>query len=268
MKVLVVDDDNTSRKLLAHYLSTMDIPHTTGSSACDAMRKFRNSPFDMVISDWVMPGENGLELCRNIRERENGKHTFFMCLTALNDLDALEKAINEGIDFYLTKPVEPESLKRGVALGRRILQIHSSETGKPDLDELPWQPDEFETVLRNSFKAARKTGQSLSLAATRFPHMLDTTMDPETREIVSGLLCNYDHTISPGGSNVLVIFRDLDEQQFEQKLATLRHRLEHTHHTLRPAICATSVCKVDESPLDMVRRTLSNMPVAPKTVFV
>jgi DNA-binding response OmpR family regulator len=74
---------------------------------------YQNDPeVDVVISDWMMPGIDGLELCRRIRaKRKDDGYTYFVFLTALGDKGHLLKGMKEGADDYLSKPLDPEELQ-------------------------------------------------------------------------------------------------------------------------------------------------------------
>ena len=65
----------------------------------------------MVISDWMMPGLNGLELCRNIRADAGGGYTYFIMVTSQATLDQILEGMSAGADDYLVKPLDPDDLQ-------------------------------------------------------------------------------------------------------------------------------------------------------------
>src|SRR5918998_6705300 len=66
---------------------------------------------DVVISDWMMPGVDGHEFCRRVRERNSSSYTFFVFLTALGDKEHLLEGMRAGADDYLSKPLDREELQ-------------------------------------------------------------------------------------------------------------------------------------------------------------
>jgi type IV pilus assembly protein PilB len=79
---------------------------------------------DVVISDWMMPKMDGLELCRRVRALERARYTFFIILTALTGNDRLLEGLRAGADEYLTKPLDREQLQARLAVASRITALH------------------------------------------------------------------------------------------------------------------------------------------------
>lgn len=115
-RVLVVDDEERMRGLLALYLKR-DFEVETAASGDEALEKLSSSRFDLVILDILMPGVDGWEVCRKIREQSR---TPVMMLTALGDTEDKLEAFDAGADDYVTKPFDPRELvARAQALVRR-----------------------------------------------------------------------------------------------------------------------------------------------------
>jgi sigma-B regulation protein RsbU (phosphoserine phosphatase) len=77
----------------------------------------------IAILDWMMPGTDGLELCRLIRRDDARSHLYVMLLTARNGPADVVTAIDAGADDYLTKPFDPEELRARVQVGIRIVSL-------------------------------------------------------------------------------------------------------------------------------------------------
>lgn len=110
--LLVVDDDRRLRKLLARFLSEHGYRVTTAESAADARAQLRNLAFDLLIVDWMMPGESGVDLARSLREDSDVP---ILMLTARTDTDDRVEGLEAGVDDYLGKPFETRELLLRVA---------------------------------------------------------------------------------------------------------------------------------------------------------
>jgi two-component system chemotaxis response regulator CheY len=116
LSVLVVDDDPSVRSVASTMLRRMAIPNVAIAENGDqGLKLFRTAapPFDIIICDWDMPGMNGMELYKQVRD-ENPKQPFLM-LTGRNDLDSVITARGSGISGYLVKPFSPQELKEKIS---------------------------------------------------------------------------------------------------------------------------------------------------------
>ncbi|SDB48117.1 response regulator [Bauldia litoralis] len=105
--LLVIDDDSRIRDLLSRYLGERGFRVTAASDASDARRRLAGLEFDLLIVDVMMPGENGLELTRSLRETMDVP---ILMLTARSEIDARIEGLENGADDYLAKPFEPREL--------------------------------------------------------------------------------------------------------------------------------------------------------------
>ncbi len=109
--LLVVDDDDRIRGLLKEYLSRHGFRVTTAADAAGARRMLEVIDFDLMILDWMMPGEDGPALTRSIRAEPGPKAmTPILMLTARALADARIEGLTSGVDDYLPKPFEPQEL--------------------------------------------------------------------------------------------------------------------------------------------------------------
>lgn len=129
MKILIVEDDTMPRKVLARLLTSWDyevIPTQNGKQAWEV---FQTTPADIVISDWMMPELDGIQLCRKIRSAEHLPHmqaspyTYFILLTSRTDKESLVEALSAGADDFITKPFDEGELKWRIHSGERILEL-------------------------------------------------------------------------------------------------------------------------------------------------
>ncbi len=121
MKILTVEDDPIAQLLLESalkYLGHEPIVAADGEAAWAALS---DRTVRVVVSDWLMPGTDGLELCRRIRARGEG-YVYFILLTQQSANEANQNAaIEAGVDDFLTKPVNPRELWMRLRVAERIL---------------------------------------------------------------------------------------------------------------------------------------------------
>ena len=109
---LVVDDDILSRSLLSEWMREMDFDVSEAEDGREAIRRIRSSEYDIVISDLVMPGMDGVAL---IKEAKASKATApFLVVTGYPSVAGAIDAMREGAADYLTKPFTPEEFTRRV----------------------------------------------------------------------------------------------------------------------------------------------------------
>jgi len=124
--LLIVDDDERIRVLLQKFLMRNGFLVTAARDAGHARRILTGLDFDMLILDVMMPGEDGLSLCRSIRETSQ---TPIMLLTAKGETDNRIKGLEAGADDYLPKPFEPkELLLRINAILRRMPETPAEDS--------------------------------------------------------------------------------------------------------------------------------------------
>ena len=132
MKVLIADDDSISRLVLRRATERLGYECLVAEDGLHAWELYQNtSEVDVIISDYVMPGVDGLEFCRRVRQMKRPWYTFFIILTSLTDKTHLLKGMWAGADNYLTKPLDPEllqvfliSVSRINSLNCRLKHIH------------------------------------------------------------------------------------------------------------------------------------------------
>ncbi|QPJ64382.1 MAG: response regulator [Candidatus Nitrohelix vancouverensis] len=111
-KILIVDDELPARKLLMGYLQKIGYENLTDvDSAEKAIQKLCIEKFDLVISDWNMPQMTGLEFYQLITERELITGVPFLMVTSVNEKDNVLKAIKMGVQGYIIKPFDVETLQ-------------------------------------------------------------------------------------------------------------------------------------------------------------
>ena len=164
MHVLVIEDDQRLARLMARVLEeekiAVDVAHDGDAGLELALRGI----YDVAIVDWMLPGRDGLALCRAIRAA--GLPTAILLLTARGQVEDRVTGLDSGADDYLIKPFAFEELLARVrALGRRFT-IASSD---------PWELRCGDLVLDLRARAARRGDHALDLTATEW-NMLECLM--------------------------------------------------------------------------------------------
>jgi CheY-like chemotaxis protein len=108
IRVLYVDDSDNDQELIRHYLRRLDesLDITCAGTASEALNHLEKEHFHCIISDYYMPGVDGLELLRAVRERHASLP--FIILTGVGDEDLSERAGGLGVDMVMTKGSDPD----------------------------------------------------------------------------------------------------------------------------------------------------------------
>ena len=121
MQVLVVDDDEIVREMIAGNLEDEGYEVATAENGKVALEMLHTGSFRMVVSDWIMPGISGPQLCRAIRQRNHGRYIYVIVVTSRNSTDDIVAAFDAGADDFITKPVHPAELNVRLKVGERVL---------------------------------------------------------------------------------------------------------------------------------------------------
>ena len=123
-KVHIVEDDSTTRRLLENVTSMLGYRIASYEDGQQAWDAFQIERPEIVISDWMLPGMDGLELCRGLRESMKESYTYFTLVTAQKrSRPNLEQAINAGVDDFLKKPISSEEIWNRLRVAERILNF-------------------------------------------------------------------------------------------------------------------------------------------------
>ncbi len=123
MKVLVAEDDAVSRLVLVTKLKKLGHEVIATQDGEAAWLAFTLQQPQLVITDWMMPKLDGLELCRKIRHHEQKKYAYIIMLTALFGKKNLLEGMNAGADDFLNKPLDMDELTAHLRVAERILAL-------------------------------------------------------------------------------------------------------------------------------------------------
>jgi DNA-binding response OmpR family regulator len=111
MKILVADDDATSLLFLTIALESLGHDCESATDGTEAWSAFQAGRPDVVVSDWMMPGLSGPQLCEQIRADTHGAGVYLILLTSHSTSEQLHQGMSAGADAYLIKPVDPDELE-------------------------------------------------------------------------------------------------------------------------------------------------------------
>lgn len=158
LKIGIAEDDFKIASLLSEALTENNYATTTVNDGLDALSLFKENEFNLLIIDIMLPGINGLQLCKEIRKKDQS--TPILMLTAMGTVDDKVTGLEAGADDYLVKPFHlKELLARVAALLRR-----QTENLHTDLQKLIYQ----DLVLDTYSKEVSRAGQIINLSAKEF----------------------------------------------------------------------------------------------------
>lgn len=147
MRILIAEDEPVSRLLLQKAVERLGHECLVTEDGTAAWERFQETPVDAIVSDWMMPGLDGLALCRRVRERESATYTYVVLLTTLSDKAHLRAGLEAGADDYLTKPLDLDELEVRLIAAARVTSLYR---------QLAERNAEVERLNRELFEQARR----------------------------------------------------------------------------------------------------------------
>ena len=148
MKILIAEDDGVSRTILRRAVEKIGHECLAAADGEEAWGLYKENPdLDAIISDWMMPGVDGVELCLRVRGHGRDTYTYFIFLTALVDREHLLQGLEAGADDYLSKPLDRDELEMRLTSALRVTELHR---------RLAFQNEELEKLNRMLFEQSRQ----------------------------------------------------------------------------------------------------------------
>jgi two-component system, NtrC family, sensor kinase len=123
VKILVADDEAVSRRLLQSYLQKWGHDVVVAENGAEAWRLFAADEFPIVITDWIMPELDGIELIRRIRGHGERGYVYTILLSAKSKKEDLVEGMEAGADDFLCKPFDRDELRVRLREGERIINL-------------------------------------------------------------------------------------------------------------------------------------------------
>jgi diguanylate cyclase (GGDEF)-like protein len=219
MKILLVEDSVVDRSRIGDFLKQWNLDFSVLGNAEEAWAQIETleTP-DLVLLDWMLPGMDGLELCRNIRRLGvNGNYIYTVMLTAKQKKTDLLMAMAAGADDYLAKPVDPAELRAKIMVGKRILELQHSLRFAATHDFLTnlLNRAEIMTNLKRELSRSEREDKSVAIALADIDHFKQindslghAAGDVVLKEVARRLqldLRSYDHVGRYGGEEFLIV---------------------------------------------------------------
>ncbi|MCD6570617.1 MAG: response regulator [Deltaproteobacteria bacterium] len=127
MEVLIAEDNPTSRKLLETLLNKWGYEVISASDGNEAWKALQGQEAPkLAILDWMMPGMDGVEICRRVRQKEESISMYIILLTAKDHKEDIVLGLEAGADDYVIKPFEQGELHARLNTGKRIVELQAA----------------------------------------------------------------------------------------------------------------------------------------------
>jgi diguanylate cyclase (GGDEF)-like protein len=181
MLILVAEDDRTSALILRKALEKMGHDVALASNGAEALQKVDELGVNLVISDWMMPEMDGLELCRRLRGRRDGSYIYVILLTAKGQKEERLEALVTGADDFLIKPLDRAELHARLHVAMRILGMQA------ELKERQAQLEDMHAVLEHQNKRLSEAAVTDSLTGLK-----------NRRHLMEVFQASYDFAVRKG----------------------------------------------------------------------
>ncbi len=241
MRILIADDDPAALLLLESALEDWGYEVVTARDGAEAWELLRRSDAPpLVILDWMMPGLDGVEVCRKVREARGVPYVYLIMLTGRTATLDIIRGMEAGADDYIAKPFDEHELEVRVRAGRRIMELHEALRIQATRDALTgvWNRGVILEILqRESSRTARDDAPFGVVLADLddFKRVNDThghlAGDAVLREVTARMgvaLRPYDALGRYGGEEFLVVLPGCDSTNTRNVSERLRHCIAET----------------------------------------
>lgn len=208
MRVLVAEDGVLMRRLMVRTLGEWGYEVAEAENGERAWQEFQQQPCQLVLTDWIMPEVDGLELIRRIRSSDFRHYVYILLLTALSEKRDLVAGMEAGADDFLVKPVDHNELRVRLRAGERIIQLEQ------ELAEQNLQLRETQSALVQSEKLA-----SLGQMAAGMAHELNNPL-----ALVTNNLAVLKRDVA-SAFRILTLYRG-SHHEFQETNASAAARIE------------------------------------------
>jgi two-component system chemotaxis response regulator CheY len=247
MKVLVVDDDVAYLQLLDLILRGKQhevVEARDGETAWEIMLR---DPVSFVITDWMLPEMEGIELIRRIREKNFPNYIYIILLTARHDKGDVVDGLTSGADDYLTKPFDLNELNARIDIGERILNLETRLRETMDQLYVMATRDSLTGLLnrralydtaKSELTRATREGNPVSMVMMdldhfkiindKFGHLVGDQALCQVANALNENKRNYDKVARWGGEEFVLVLPGADHEEARQVAERLRAGVNNT----------------------------------------
>lgn len=252
MKILIADDDPVSRLYLADALEEWGYEVVTsidGDSACARLLE-PGGPM-LAILDWMMPGMDGIDVCRAVRAAALEHYTYMLVLTSRSQTEHIVEAMTAGADDFIAKPFNADELRVRVRAGRRMCEMEAALRRKATQDALTgiFNRGAVYAILERELGRSQREQAPLSILFADLDHFKrtndqyghqagDAVLCEVTRRIAA-VLRPYDTLGRYGGEELLVVLPACDARGAGIVAERIRRCLEPAIATEAGSIATT-----------------------------
>lgn len=219
MKTLIVDDDRMVNRFVAKVAARLGFDVEACDNGLAAMERLEETFFPLIVSDIYMPGMTGLEFCRELRSRPDGRFAVVLVMTACDRKENLQAVLEAGADDYMTKPIELDHLKARLAIARKHAEARAHQ----------W-------AVERELQAAKDRAEAANRAKTDFL----ANMSHDLRTPLNGIL---------GYAQILLQSGRLDDRQ-RDSVEIIHHSGEHLLTMINDVL---DLSKIEARKMDLDR---------------
>ncbi|MFZ0618908.1 MAG: diguanylate cyclase [Candidatus Acidiferrales bacterium] len=224
-KIFVAEDDPVSLRVLEAFLSKWGYEVTVAANGEEALRALvsDNAP-RMAVLDWMMPGMEGVQVCRRLRANPGRPYVYILILTARTQKEDMLAGLDAGADDYLTKPFDARELHARLRVGQRIVDLQDQLIGAREelrfrathdaLTGIYNHGEILDVVRRERFRQERESGSFAIILADldhfknvndSFGHLAGDVVLREAARRIAAAVRPYDFVGRFGGEEFLVV---------------------------------------------------------------
>jgi len=242
MKILIADDDVVSRRVLQSLLAKWEYEVVAFKDGTTALEHLKSPEAPrMALLDWMMPGLDGVEVCRELRRERPNPYTYILLLTAKDAKENIVEGLESGADDYLTKPFNSHELKARIRVGLRMLELEDNLVEareamrfKATHDTLTgmWNRGAILETLDREITRSQREGASLGvliadldrfkLVNDTYGHLVGDTVLRETKRRMHSEVRVYDAVGRYGGEEFLILLPGCGGAETAEKAEQLR----------------------------------------------
>jgi two-component system cell cycle response regulator len=231
MRVLVADDEIVSRRLIETSVRRWGYDAIVAKDGLEASQILqRPDAPKLAVLDWMMPGLDGIELCRELRKKNTESYTYVLLLTSKHAQSDVVHGLEAGADDYIAKPFDPQELRVRLRTGKRILCLLEQLTAAREaLRELAahdtltglWNHSSIIDLLNTEINRAERQGASVGLILVDLDHfksindthghLVGDHVLREAASVMSSSVRPYDAVGRLGGEEFLVVLPGCDQ---------------------------------------------------------